>query len=99
MPRDHVERRVIHARDPQPARRLGDQLATRIEVFVARTRGLEIPRIGEPVGPDGAKLGQPQWAAEFSEHNPAHGTFGKIDPEPQAARDHGDLLRFDAKPS
>ena len=58
MPRDHVQRRVIDFRAPQPAQKLRNDLKFAVAILVGGSRVFEIARIGQTVGADGAEFGQ-----------------------------------------
>src|SRR5450432_1322122 len=97
MPCHHIQRRMVHGGPPKPAREFGDELASDVEVLVARVRRLEITWIGESIGTDGSKFRKLERGAEIFADITAYGARGMIHPESHAARNHRNFLRFDAQ--
>src|SRR6266404_7992939 len=58
--------------------------------------GQKITRVREPVGSNGAQVGQFERRAEIFADVAARAVIRRIDPEAQATRDDGYFLRFDA---
>ena len=60
VPGDHVERRVVDGRGPQPPQKFGDDVELAVAILKGRHRRLEIARIRQPVGADRAQFRQPE---------------------------------------
>lgn len=99
VPRDHVKGRVRLGRLVQAVGELGrhrvrvgpvkrDAAAVLVK---GRQRRLEVPRVGEPVGPDGAQLRQGEVALVQLQGVAAGRARGQVDGELDAARDHRNL--------
>ena len=99
MPCNHIQRRVVQLRDPKLTQEFTDQFVVAVEVFITRVRGMEIPRVGKPVGADGPEVRQLERGAEILTNIAASAASRQIDPEAQAARDDGDFLRLDMNSS
>ena len=96
MPGDDVERGVIDARAKEASGELCDQLVRSLRVLVARLRREEIARIGESVGADRAEVGELERRPEVLANVAADRTGRSVDAKAQSARNHRDLLGFDA---
>src|ERR1700675_4301762 len=99
VPRDDIERRMIHPGYPEPAREFAYKLTIGVEIFVASARCLEIARIGKPVRADGPEFRKLERGAEILTDVTARDARGWVDAKPQTARDDGNFLRFDMQPS
>ena len=97
VPGDHVERRVIDERGPQAAEKLGGDVELAVAVFIGGHGRLEVARIGEAVGADGAELGQAERQAVVFADVAAGLLLLKHDAEFDAARDHADLAGRDVE--
>jgi hypothetical protein len=97
VPGDDVERRMIDRRRPQRTAEFGDQFEVPGEVLVPRDRRLEIARLGKSVGADRPEIRQAQRRAEILAHIAARGAVRQLDAKAQAARQDGDLQRFDVQ--
>lgn len=107
VPRDDVEGGVRLGRLVQAVGELGRHRVRvgpverhAAAVLVEGRQGrLEVPRVGEPVGPDGAQLREREVALVQLEGVAACGARGQVDGELDAARDHGDLHGPDEQPA
>ena len=92
MPRDDVERRVIHWCNPQPAEKLSDQLVSALDILIACARHQEIARVREAVRADRSEVGQPERRTEILADVAASATRLHIHSKAQAARNDCDFL-------
>lgn len=107
VPRDHVEGRVRLHRLVKAVGELGRHrvLVWAVKrhaaaVLVKRSQGrLEVARVGEPVGADGAQLREDKVALVQLQGVAARGARGEVDGELDAARDDGDLHGPDEQPT
>ncbi len=93
VPADHVERRVIDERGPEPAEKFRGDVELAIAIFIRGNGREEIARIGEAVGADGAQLRQAERQAVVLADVTARLLLLKHNAELDAARDHADLAR------
>src|ERR1700761_4047952 len=88
---------MIHSRRPQSAQEFCHQFAWLIRIFVSGDGCLKITWIRQSVGADGAEIRQLERRAEILAHITAGrgARIARRHPKAQAARNHGDLLRFE----
>ncbi len=93
VPGDHVERRMVQSRRPQPALEFLDQLGGAIDVLEGGHGRQEVARIGQAVGADRPQLRQAQQGAVVLADIAARRPIHQVDPEAHAAGDDRDLQR------
>ena len=91
VPGNHVKRRVIDLRAPQPAQDLGDHFERAFAILVGGDRRKKVPRIGQPVGTDGAQVRQTKALAVVLADVAAGLPVGQLGAELDAARNHRQL--------
>ena len=92
MPRDDVERRVVHRRGVQVVDELGDHRKVALAVLVRRHGRLEVARVREAVGADGPERRDLKVAGVHLERIAARRTL-ESHGELNAALDDADLAR------
>ena len=95
-PGNHVERRMIDGRRPEPPHELCQQLARLVPILVMRDGRQEVAFAGQPVGTDRPQVRQAQRSAEVLTDIASCLAVRQIDSKAQAARNHCDLLRTQA---
>ena len=95
VPADHVERGVVVVGRPQVAAELLHDLHRGDAVLVRRGRRQEVTFVREAVRADRAAFGQRERRAVVLADVAARARTWEVDPEPDAARHHGDLTGRD----
>ena len=89
---------MANRRTPELTPEPGQQLELAFAIFVGGDRGAEVPRVGQTIRADYAKVGQLEERTEVFADIAASRTVGKAHLEAHAARDDRDLLRSDDRP-
>lgn len=95
MPCNDVERCVVLAGTEEVTIEFGDQrpfVSFLMILVVARDGRLEVSRIGQAIGADGAKLGEFEVVLVELEDVAAHGAFWQSDAVPDTAGDDANLI-------
>src|SRR5690606_41254308 len=90
VPADHVQRAVVEGRGPQLTTVFLNALGGTIHVLEPGDRGLEIARISQAVGADGAEVRQAEGRTVVLADVAANGTID-LDAKTHAARDDHDM--------